>query len=150
MRPMAGRQSGIVRAVWVVAGFACIALVAGCNLRPSAPESRAEYFIKKSILEPQAVDDLRAVAQLNEGESPETLLGDLPTRTAVAYLRARARLGTKIGAHVSGVTETTAGRKLVNVVVTEGVAIGGAEPVRFQVEMQRFDADWRVVSVHAG
>lgn len=148
-RMMAARHGAILRAGRLLLGLACVAGFAGCDFRPSAPESRAEYFVEKLVREPQALDDLRAVAQLAEGEGPEALVRDIPTRTAVTYLRARLRLGADLGFHVAGLARDAPDRKLVNVSVSEGLAVGAADSVRFQVEMVRAGADWRVARLHA-
>ena len=146
---MAGARSGWISASRMLVAIACVAGVAGCNLRPSAPESRAEYFVEKFIREPQAADDLRAVTQLAEGQSPDDLVTDLTTRTAVTYLRDRARLGAKLGFHVTGMAQARAGNMKVNVIVNEGVAVGAADEVRFEVELQKSGQDWRVTRLHA-
>jgi hypothetical protein len=141
---------GAIRQVGrLVAALAAVAVVAGCDWRPSAPENRAEYFIEKFIHEPQALEDLRAVTQLPGAAGPEQLVTDAPTRTAVTYLRARARLGAKLGIHAAGTTQTATDRRRVRVVVTEGVAVGRADAVRFDVELQKTGEDWRVVSLGA-
>lgn len=133
----------------MLVAIACVAGVAGCNPRPSAPETRAEYFVEKFIREPQAVDDLHAVALLADGQSPDDLMSDLATRTAVTYLRDRARLGAKLGFHVAGLGRVKTDRMLVNVIVNEGAAVGAADEVRFEVEMQKSGQDWRVTHLHA-
>jgi len=145
----AGARSGLVSAGRMLVAIACVAGVASCNLRPSAPESRAEYFIEKFIREPQAADNLRAVAQLADGQSPDDLMSDLATRTAVTYLRDRARLGAKLGFHVAGMGRAKGESMLVNVIVSEGAAVGGADEVRFEVAMQKSGQDWRVTHLHA-
>jgi hypothetical protein len=145
----AGARSRWISAGRMLVAIACVAGVVSCNPRPSAPESRAEYFVEKFIREPQAADDLRAVAQLADGQSPDELMSDLTTRTAVTYLRDRARLGAKLGFHVAGIGRAKDGRMLVNVIVNEGVAVGGADEVRFEVEMQKSGQDWRVTHLHA-
>ena len=66
-----------------------LAGLGACDTRPSAPETRASYFVQKFIVEPQNESDLRAVTQLPENQSPETLVNDLQTRAAIRYLRAR-------------------------------------------------------------
>jgi hypothetical protein len=146
---MAGGLGVIGRAGRMLAGVACLAGLAGCNLRPSAPESRAEYFVEKFIRTPQAADDLRAVTALAAGESPEALAGDPHTRTAIQYLRARERLGAALGFHVSGTRSAAPDRKQVTVTVSEGLAVGGAEAVRLQVELTRRDSDWIVTRLSA-
>lgn len=145
----AGARSGLVSAGRMLVAIACVAGVAGCNPRPSAPETRAEYFVEKFIREPQAVDDLHAVALLADGQSPDDLMSDLATRTAVTYLRDRARLGAKLGFHVAGLGRVKTDRMLVNVIVNEGAAVGAADEVRFEVEMQKSGQDWRVTHLHA-
>lgn len=146
---MAGRHGGVARVGRMLAALACIAGLNGCDLRPSAPESRAEYFVEKLIREPQALDDLRAVARLAEDENPDALATDTPTRAAITYLRARARLGAKLGFHVADSARLDAGHRRVSVDVSEGVTVGGAEAVRFQVDMAQSDGDWRVARLHA-
>lgn len=133
----------------MLVAIACVAGVASCNSRPSAPESRAEYFVEKFIREPQAAGDLRAVAQLAEGQSPEDLMTDLATRTAVTYLRDRARLGATLAFHAVGLGRAKGDRMLVAVIVNEGVAVGTADEVRFEVAMQKSGQDWRVTHLRA-
>jgi hypothetical protein len=145
----AAARSGRISAGRMLVAIACVAGVASCNPRPSAPESRAEYFVEKFIREPQAADDLRAVAQLADGQSPEDLMTDLATRTAVTYLRDRARLGATLGFHVAGLGRAKGDHMLVVVTVNEGVAVGAADEVRFEVEMQKSGQDWRVTHLHA-
>jgi len=146
---MAGARSGWISASRMLVAIACVAGIAGCNQRPSAPESRAGYFVEKFIREPQAADDLRAVTQLAEGQSPDDLVTDMATRTAVTYLRDRAHLGAKLGFHVTGMTEVMPGNMKVNVIVNEGVAVAAADEVRFEVELQKSGQDWRVTRLRA-
>jgi hypothetical protein len=134
---------------WLVVAMV-VAAIGGCGLlRPSAPESRAEYFIKKLVLEPQAVDDLRAVAVLPESAAPDDLLADVSTRTAVTYLRARTQLDTDLGFHVAGSARPAADERRVEVVVSEGLAVGVRPTVRFSVELKKAGGDWRVVRLRA-
>lgn len=135
----------------VLVVIACLLGLAACTLqRPSAPESRAEYFVKKFIFEPQAAEDLRAVAWLGESQDPEALIGDLPTRTSVAYLRVRARLDIELGVRVAGSSAPAADRKLVQVHVTEGGRGGSAvEPVRLEVQLEKREQEWRVTGLRA-
>jgi hypothetical protein len=146
----AGRH-GVARCTGrLLVGLLCGIAVGACDFRPSAPESRAEYFVEKLISEPQAVEELRSVARLAEGESPDSLANDLPTRTALTYLRARQRLGAKFGLHVAGTQRPAADKRVVNVVVSEGAAVlkeGAA--VRFQVELQKQEDAWLVTRLRS-
>jgi hypothetical protein len=146
----AGRH-GVIRCTGrVLAGLLCGVALGACDFRPSAPESRAEYFVEKLIREPQAVEDLRSVARLAEGMRPEALANDLPTRTALTYLRARQRLGAKHGFHVAGTRRPAPGSREVVVVVSEGlVALNEGAGVRFQVELQKLDDAWLVTRLHS-
>jgi hypothetical protein len=146
----AGRQGVARRAGRLLVGLLCGITAGACDFRPSAPESRAEYFVEKLIREPQAVEDLRSVARLAEGESPEALASDLPTRTALTYLRARQRLGVKHGFHVAGTRRPAPDSRVVNVVVSEGLAaLNEGTGVRFQVELQKQDDAWLVTRLHS-
>lgn len=127
-----------------------VAVLGGCELlRPGAPESRAEYFIKKLVLEPQAIDDLRAVAVLPSTAVPDDLLADVPTRTAVAYLRARTQFDADLGFHAAGSARPAVDESRVEVVVSEGLAVGVRQTVRFSVELKKVGDDWRVVRLRA-
>ena len=123
-------------------------VIAGCSLRPTTPQNRAEYFVDKFIRAPQDTDDLHTVAWLAEGQTPDMLIGDLPTRTAVAYLRARARSGVALGVHATGVTTLAPERRRVQLDVTEPAA-AGAPPVRLETELEQRDHEWRVVRLRA-
>lgn len=143
----------VVRALWrwsapAAAGLLFALGIAGCDFRPSAPESRAEYFVEKFIREPAALDDLRAVSALAETDSPESLPTDLPAKTAVLYLRARSQTGVSLGFHVAGSLRVDDDHKTVDVVVSEDTALT-IEPVRFRVEMTRRDHDWWVTRLQA-
>lgn len=142
-------RGGIRPAGWLAAAIAAAVAAGGCDVRPSAPESRAEYFVRKLVREPQALADLRAVAALPESGAPDDLLADLPTRTALTYLRARARLGADLGVHVAGTVTPAPDERRVEVVVSEGLAIGARPTVRFSVELRRTGDDWRVVRLRA-
>jgi hypothetical protein len=146
----AGRH-GVARCTgWVLVGLLCGAALAACNTRPSAPESRAEYFVEKLIREPQAVEELRSVARLAEGESPDALANDLPTRTALVYLRARQRLGAELGFHVAGTRRPAPDSRVVSVVVSEGVAaLNEGAAVRFQVELQKQEGAWLITRLRS-
>lgn len=133
----------------VLAALVCVAGLAGCDFRPSAPESRAGYFVEKLVVEPEAAEDLRAVAWLAEDQSPEVLIGDIPTRTAIVFLRARTRLGHKPGFHLGETTRPAPEKRTVFVYASEGGTVGKAETVRFQVEMELRDNEWRVVRLQA-
>lgn len=134
----------------MLAALLWLAAVGACDIRPSAPESRASYFVEKLIAEPQNETDLRGVTALPENQSPETLVKDLATRTAVSYLRARHRLGAKLGFHIVGTNRRADGSKVVNVVVSEGAATVGKETaVRFQVELQSQNRQWIVVHLQS-
>jgi len=141
----AGRH-GITRCAGrLLVGLLCGIAAGACDFRPSAPESRAEYFVEKLIREPQAVDELRGIARLAEGESPDSLAHDLPTRTALTYLRARQRLGAKFGLHVADTQRPAPDIRAVNVVVNEGATVlNERATVRFQVELQKLDDAWLV------
>lgn len=128
----------------------CAAVLAACDFRPSAPESRAEYFVEKLIREPQAVDELRSVAQLAEGESPDTFANDLPTRSALIYLRARQRLGARFGVHVAGTQQPALDTRVVTVVVNEDATVlNESAAVRFQVELQKQEGAWLVTQLRS-
>lgn len=142
------RASRVVIARRALVGVIGLLVVAGCPFRPTAPQSRAEYFIDKLIHAPQDTDDLRAVVWLTEGQNPEMLISDLPTRTAVTYLRTRVRSGAALGVHVAGVTTLAADRQRVQLDVTEAGA-AGSEPVRFEAELEKRDQEWRVIRLHA-
>lgn len=142
------RASRVVVARRALVGAVVLLVMAGCLFRPTAPQSRAEYFIDKLIQSPQDTEDLRAVVWLAEGQNPEMLISDLPTRTAVTYLRARARSGAAIGVHAAGVTTLAADRQRVQLDVTE-TGTARSEPVRFDVEMEQREQEWRVIRLHA-
>lgn len=127
-----------------IAAIACLLVFTACPLRPSAPESRAEYFVKKLLFEPQAHDDLRAVAWLADGQEPESLLIDLPSRAAIAYLRARVRLDIDLRVRASDAGGDDDERRPVQVLVTEGT---GSEPVRFIVQLEKREQEWRVTGL---
>ena len=134
----------------LLVGLLCSFAVVACDFRPSAPEGRAEYFVEKLIREPQAVEDLRGVARLAEGESPDVLANDLPTRTALTYLRARQRLGAKLGLHVAGTQRSAPESRVVSVVVSEGmVVLNEGRSVRFQVELQKQEDAWLVTRLRS-
>ena len=130
--------------VWLLCGAA----LSACDFRPSAPESRATYFVEKFITAPQAMDDLRAVARLAEDQNPETLASDLPTRSAVAYLRARQRLGADLGFHAAGTSRNASGNRVVKVIVSESTATKDTA-VRFEVELHNQDQVWLVVRLQS-
>lgn len=142
-----GREIG--RAGTMLAGLLCLAIGAGCSLRPSEPENRAVYFVEKLIHEPEAIDDLRAVAIFPDDRGVEGFLSGLPARTALLYLRARARLGADLNLRSSHAVAPEPDRRRVTVSVSEGPAIGVAEPVRFQVELARRDDQWMVTGLTA-
>jgi len=146
----AGRH-GVARCAGrLLVGLLCGMAAGACDFRPSAPESRAEYFVEKLIREPQAVDELRGIAQLAEGESPDSLAHDLPTRTALTYLRARQRLGAKFGLHVAGTQRPAPDSRVVSVVVSEGTAVlNEVAAVRFQVELQKQEDAWLVTRLRS-
>jgi len=144
-----GGQVGKQQRGWRVAAVACLVAVSGCNLRPSAPESRAVYFVEKFVREPHAVEDLSAVIWLSAGQTPDMLLADVPTRTAIVYLRARANQQASLGFHSVGIIAAKGDRRVIQVSVSEGMAIGGADPIRFDVELEKRDAEWRVIRLHA-
>lgn len=133
----------LVALLWLVG-------LGACDMRPSAPETRASYFVKKFIVDPRNDSDLRAVTQVPANESPESLAGDLQTRAAVSYLRARHRLGAELGFHVAGTNRLANGNKVVNVVVSEGVATVGKDAVvRFQVELSNQNRHWLIVRLQS-
>lgn len=142
------RASRIANARRVLVGAVLLVVMAGCPFRPTAPQSRAEYFIDKLIHAPQDTEDLRAVAWLTEGQNPEMLINDLPTRTAVTYLRARAHAGAALGVHAAGVTTPAPDRQRVLLDVTE-TGVARAEPVRFETELEKREQEWRVIRLHA-
>ena len=130
--------------VWLL----CAGAFSGCDFRPSAPESRASYFVEKFITAPQSLEDLRGVARLGPDESPETLMSDLPTRSAVAYLRARHQLGAELGFHIAGTNRRASGNRVVKVIVSESAAAKDAT-VRFDVELHNQDQAWLVVRLQS-
>jgi hypothetical protein len=146
----AGRH-GVARCAGrLLVGLLCGIAAVACDLRPSAPENRAEYFVEKLIREPQAVEELRSVARLAEGESPDALANDLPTRTALTYLRARHHLGAKFGLRVAGSQRPATDSRVVSVVVSEGTAVlNEGAAVRFQVELQKQEDAWLVTRLRS-
>lgn len=127
-----------------------MAVLGACDSRPSAPETRASYFVQKFITEPQNDVDLRSVSRLAENESPETLVDDLQTRSAVSYLRARHRHGAEFSFHITANTRTASGHKIVNVVVSETAATVGKDAVvRFQVELRQQNNAWVVARLQS-
>lgn len=146
----AGRH-GVARCTgWVLVGLLCGVALAACELRPSAPENRAEYFVEKLIREPEAEKELRSVARLAEGESPDALANDLPTRTALTYLRARERLGAQLRFHVAGTRRPAPDSRVISVVVSEGVAVLQENTaVRFQVELQKHEDAWLITRLRS-
>ena len=148
-RVRAGARSG--RHPWrSLVWLLCGAAFSACDFRPSAPESRATYFVEKFVVAPLAVDDLRGVAHIAPDGNPETLANDLPTRAAVAYLRARHRLDAELGFHAAGTTRRANGNKVVKVIVSEGTAASAKDTaVRFEVELENQDQTWLVVRLKA-
>src|SRR4030067_633357 len=146
----AGRQ-GVARCAGrLLVGLLGGIVVVACDFRPSAPESRAEYFVEKLIREPQAVEELRSVARLAEGEPPAAPANDLPPRTTLTSLRARQRLGAKFGLHVAGTQRPTPDNRAVTVVVSEGTAVlNEGTAVRFQVELQKQEDAWLVTRLRS-
>jgi len=146
----AGRQGVARSAGRLLVGLLCGIAAGACDFRPSAPESRAEYFVEKLIREPQAVDELRSVTRLAQGESLDALAGDLPTRTALNYLRARQRLGAKFGLHVAGTQRPAPDSRVVSVVVSEGATVlNDRAAVHFQVELQKQEDAWLVMRLRS-
>lgn len=143
------QRGSIGHAGWLVAAVVAAAAAAGCDLRPSAPESRAEYFVEKLVLEPQALDDLRAVAVLPESGQPDDLLADVATAAAITYLRARTQFDADLGFHVAGTARPADDERRVEVVVSDGIAVGARQTVRFNVELKKIGDDWRVVRLRA-
>ena len=138
-----------LKTAWRRTGVTLIAVagLAGCHLRPSAPESRATYFVEKMVREPAAADDLRAVVWLADGQQPEALVADLPTRTAMTYLRTRHRLGASLDFGSSVRASSGAARKTVQVTVREpGAKL--VDPVQFEVELEKRDSEWRVTRLY--
>jgi hypothetical protein len=126
-----------------------LAGLAGCQLlRPSAPESRAVYFVEKMVREPAAVDDLRAVMWLADDQLPDSFVADLSTRTAMLYLRTRHRQGASLDFSSTVRSSPTTSRKMVRVTVRESGAGKLAEPVQFDVSLEKRDTEWRVTRLH--
>ena len=146
----AGRHDFTRCAGRLLVGLLCGIAFTACDFRPSAPESRAEYFVERLVREQPPVDELRSVARLAEGASPDTLANDLPTRTALVYLRARQRLGAVFGLHVAGTEQPAADTRVVSVVVSEGAAVlNEGTTVRFQVELQKQEDAWLVTHLRS-
>ncbi len=146
----AGRHGFVQCTGRVLAGLLCGVALGACDSRPSAPESRAEYFVEKLIHDPQPGDEVRSMARLAEGDSPDSLAKDLPTRNALTYLRARQRLGAKFGLHVSGTQRPAPASRVVSVVVSEGAAVlNEGAAVRFQVELQKQEDAWLVTRLRS-
>ncbi len=145
---MAGRRVIRSQAGPLLAGMACLMLLAGCNMRPNAPESRAEYFVEKMLLETQT-DELRSLTTLAPDQGLDALITDIPTRTAMTYLRNRQRLGAQFGFHVAGQARVADDRKTVSVAVTEGITVGAAETVILRVDLVHLDDEWRVARLRA-
>jgi len=132
-----------------LAGLLCIPLLTGCLQRPSAPETRAIYFVEKLIREPQSIEDLRAVAEFPGDRGPEAYLDVLPVRTALKFLRGRARLGAELVFHASAGNDADPENRRVTVSVNEGLAIGTTPAVRFEVELARRGDEWKVTRLTA-
>jgi len=148
MKP--GRH-GVTRcAGQLLAGLLCGIAASACDFRPSAPESRAEYFVEKLIHEPQAEDELRSVMRLAEGQSPDSLANDPLTRNTLTYLRARQRLGATFGLHVAGSQKPAPDTRVVSVVVSESAAaLNEGAAMRLQVELQKQEDTWLVTRLRS-
>lgn len=134
----------------LLVGLLCGVAISACDVRPSAPESRAEYFVEKLIIEPQAGEALHSVARFAEGDSPDSLARDLPAQNALMYLRARQRLGATFGVHVAGTQRPAENTRVVSVAVSEKVAaLNENAVVRFQVELQYLDDAWQVTRLRS-
>jgi len=134
----------------LLVGLLCGIAASACDFRPSAPESRAEYFVEKLILKPQAVDELRNIARLAEGESPDSLASDPPARNALTYLRARQRFGATFGFHIAGTRRPAANIRVVSVAVSEDApALKDGAVILFQVELQNQDDIWLVTRLRS-
>jgi len=133
----------------IVIGMAMTLLASACFYRPSGPESRAAYFVEKLVREPQAVEDLRAVTGLDAGKNVDSIVDTLPARTAIGYLRSRARLGTEYKFHATRTGKTEPERRLITVSVSEGLAIGATPAILFEVEMNLQNQEWKVVRLRA-
>lgn len=146
----AGRH-GVARVAGrLLVGLLCGMAAAACDFRPSAPESRAEYFVERLIQVPQPVEALRSVARLADDASPDSLVHGLPTRAALNYLRARWRLGAKFGLHVAGTQRPSADLRVASVVVSEGAAVlNKRAAVRFKVELQKQNDAWLVTRLRS-
>lgn len=119
-------------------------LLAGCFLRPGAPEARAELFIETLINTPQAQDELAIIAELPPQTGAEALVEGVAARAGLKYLQARARLGARIRVDASD-SRLTGDQQQVNVNAREGYT--GGEVVRFHVHLARRDDEWRVTQV---
>jgi hypothetical protein len=134
--------------MWRQAGVTLIVLagLAGCHLlRPSAPESRAIYFVEKMVREPTATDDLRAVMWLADDQLPDSFVTDLPTRTALTYLRTRHRLGASLKFSSTVRLSPTATRKTVRVTVRDPGAGKSADAVLFDIGLEKRGTEWRAI-----
>jgi len=130
------------RAVLIVLAVALA--MGGCHLRPSAPETRAIYFLDKMIREPAAIEDLRAVMWLADDQLPDSVMADLPTRTSIRYLRARHRQGASIDLSGTIRSSPAPDRRSVRVTVREAGAGKLVEPVQLDVELEKRNDEWRV------
>lgn len=140
----AGTHGGNGKTGRLRVGLACMVLLAGCEApAPTAPESRATFFVERFIRAPHAESEWRDLVELGDNPSPDSLLADLPTRNAMTYLRARATLGEPLGFHLSDTRDLAAGRKQVVVVVSEGSGVS-RDPVRVRVELVRRDPHWKI------
>jgi len=159
---MWGRRHGVISLViWMQAGMVCpvhrpvmVGLLCGivvgaCDSRPSAPESRAEYFVEKLISEPQAVEELRSVARLAKAKARCAR-----ERSADAHRTDLSACPTsprcKLGLRVAGSQRPATDSRVVSVVVSEGTAVlNEGAAVRFQVELQKQEDAWLVTRLRS-
>lgn len=114
--------------------------------RSGVPERRAEAFIEQMIIAPDATDELGALADLTPGARPDALVDGVAARTALAYLRTRARLGARVRINAKD-GQMLDDHRQVTVTAREGLA--GVEALRFQVTLVQREDEWRVARVSA-
>jgi len=133
----------------VVVAISVAVFAGACFHRPTGPETRATYFVEKMVKEPQAIEDLRAVAEFSGARGVDSFLDSLPTKTAVGYLRSRVRFGSDLKFHATRTGTPSPDRRLITVSVSEGMAIGATPAIQLQVELRLRDNEWKVTALSA-
>lgn len=122
-----------------------LAALAACQLFQDEAETRALGFIETLVVDPANDARLRELA--NGGADPRQLIGDLPVKLGLEFLRARRAQGAAVEFVAARIERPDNRHRTVQVLArADGAGTRAGDELAFEVALQRNDG-WHILHV---